>query len=251
MRYLGADMNRSFGETIVLADSDDGVVQIGPLTVDSESIFRGEDGAFDFLIGPISVIEADGTIWTRDSENGIDSVRLARFRDDLATLADGRVGSIYFGDHDYFEILTLVADDDRVHVTFTHPSLEVWDHPVATFTWDRIPAIVEQINNLERALGPLTGCCGACATPALTYSPTPRVVMREFLAEYDYGTGTIRAVVFAPSEVQLVGQYPELVITRPTRHDLLDAAYQALDQVRLDAATTGILRAVIADRTSA
>jgi hypothetical protein len=244
-------MDRSVGTSIVLADSDDGVVRIGPLTVDHESIFRGEDGAFDFLVGPISVIEPDGTTWTRDSGNGIDSLRLGRLRDDLATLEKGRVGSIHTGDHDYFEILTLVADNARVQVTFTHPSLGVWDHPVATFTWDRIPAIIEQINNVERTYGPLTGCCRACGIPTLTYSPTPRVVLREFIAEYDYGTDIMRAVVLAPSEVQLTAQYPELVVTRPTHHDLLDAAYQALDQVRLDAVPTGILSAVIADRTSA
>ena len=244
-------MDRSFGPSIVLADSEDGVVRIGPLTVDHESIFRGEDGAFDFLVGPISVMEPDGTTWTRDSENGIDSLRLARLRDDLATLERSRVGSIHLGDHDYLEILTLVADDDRVQVTFTHPSLEVWDHPVASFRWDRIPAIIEQINNVESTYGPLTGCCGACGIPTLTYSSTPRVVLREFIAEYDNGIDVMRAVVFATSEAQLTAQYPELGITRPTQHDLLDAAYQALDQVRLDAAPTGILGAVIAGRASA
>jgi hypothetical protein len=245
------EVDRSFGPSIVLADSEDGVVRIGPLTVDRESIFRGEDGAFHFLVGPISVIEPDGTTWTRDSANGIDSLRLARLRDDLAALEKSRVGSIHIGDHDYFEILTLVADDDRVQVTFTHPSLAVWDHPVATFPWDRVPAIIEHINNVERTFGPLTGCCGACGTPALTYSSTPRVVLREFIAAYDDGIDVMRAVVFAPSEAQLTAQYPELVITRPAQHDLLDAAYQALDHVRLDAAPTGILGAVIANRASA
>jgi hypothetical protein len=76
-------------------------------------------------------------------------------------------------------------------------------------------------------------------------------VLREFIAEYDYGTDIMRAVVFVPTEVQLTDQYPELVVTRPTQHDLLDAAYQALDQVRLDADPTGILQMVIADRTTA
>ena len=156
--------------SIVFSDSERGALSIGPLYVDPASPFRQADGAHNFIFGPITLVLLGGTRVVRESGNGFDALRFPVFREDLRTLERERSGRVLMGDHDYGQLIELLADgSDAIRVSFSVPVLDVWDLEVATIDWHRIASMIDRIDAVERALGPLTGYCPTCRTPSATY----------------------------------------------------------------------------------
>lgn len=236
----------SFNESIVLCDGPNAVVRIGPLHVDHDIPHRGADGAHLSIFGPFIAITPSRT-YTRQSGNGIDSLRLAQFRRDLHTLNEKRVGGIHLGDHDYHLVFELIAEGDGIQVNFTSPSADIFDREVAFIGWDRIPEILAQIDEIDRLFGPLTGYCEACARPDETYSEST-VASHEFLVSYDVGYDIIRAVIVADSVEQITDLYPELTIELEWPTDLTDSQYENLPRAFATAPPTGILTLILDDR---
>jgi hypothetical protein len=157
--------------SILIAETESGSISIGPLSVDPSLPWRGPNGEHDFIFGPITVVAEDGTRVVRESGNGIDAVRFANLRQDLHMLERERIGTVTFGDHDWFKILKFVArGEDVIHVYLTVPALDLWDGEIMTITWDRISAVIRQVDAVEAAFGALTGCCGACGLHGPTYA---------------------------------------------------------------------------------
>ena len=236
--------------SIVLGHSSAGEICIGPLYVRPDLPYRTPEGGYDFIFGPIVAVADDGTRFVRESGNGIDSLRLAHLRTDLGILERERVGSVHVGDHDYFEILGFVASGEGMQVRFTHPSLDIWDLEITTIGWERASAIVEQIDEVERAFGLLTGCCGACGVPSSTYESSA-TAGHEFLVTYAYDVGELSGVVLADSEESIAALYPELVVARVQAAWIGDDRFRALrdeQRLRLDVPPSGVLSAVVADR---
>ncbi len=102
------------------------------------------------------------------------------------------------GDHDSYDVITFVGDGERnVSVLFSDPSLDLWAMPVTTISIDEVPSLIGQIDEVERVLGPLTGCCDACGEP---WATSPALIAQLCEPRCRTSVSDSSAVVTAPSE---------------------------------------------------
>ena len=147
-----------------------GSIRFGPLTRSS----IGSVSDYDFIDGRISVVDEDGVIETLADRNGIESLALANFRDDLRQLVHARHGVVFFGDHDFGQIVELeVIQPGVIRVLANLASSNRFNVSVGEIAFAAVDEIVDQIDRLESALGPLLGYCGACGVPSHAYYPKP------------------------------------------------------------------------------
>jgi hypothetical protein len=75
---------------------------------------------------------------------------------------------------------------------------------------------------------------------------------RLFLVVYDYGMGGLWGLIWARSEDEILSRYPELVVAQERPKWMTSEDYVQLERTRtydIDEAPTGILNAVVSDRT--
>jgi hypothetical protein len=124
-----------------------------------------------FLAGPISVRQ-DGE-WIRLAErNGIEALALANLRDDIRDLV-AQGGMLYFGDHDYEQMVTIEARDGVFLASVELPSEDRWEIPIQHVTYGGLQRIVEVVDEAEARFGALTEHCG-CGLPQRHWRPISR-----------------------------------------------------------------------------
>lgn len=102
--------------------------------------------------------------------NGIESMALARLREDVDTLLR-RNGSICFGDHDFPLMVWVRRNDGAIEAMTDQPMSDVWDIPLGPMDDDSLRAIIRTVDLAEQRFGPLTGWC--CGEPQATWHPLP------------------------------------------------------------------------------
>jgi NAD(P)-dependent dehydrogenase (short-subunit alcohol dehydrogenase family) len=95
---------------------------------------------------------------------GVEALALAHLRDDLRALLEHEDGEAFFTDHDWCAQVSLVRDGDTVRATVDAPEPDVWDAELPPMPLDRVAALADLVDDLERRYGPLTGHCG-CGAP--------------------------------------------------------------------------------------
>lgn len=144
-----------------------GSIVFGPLT---RGI--GYVGDYDFIDGRITVVDANGIIEILDDRNGIEALALANLRDDLRQLAHAGQGIVFFGDHDFGQIVEMeVIRPGVIRVLANLASLDRFDILVGEIAVDAVDEIIDQIDRVEARFGPLVGYCGGCGIPAHAYYP--------------------------------------------------------------------------------
>lgn len=145
-----------------IGHGDDDYVSFGPLSPD-ESSREGE--TYNFLMGPITVVAPRHQTYRLEDRHGVEPLALAHFRTDLRTLLRAGSGRVFFGDHDFSQIVDLEFVDGELRLRSDLASLDVWEIEVATLTSSEIAATIEQIDRVEERFGPLAGFCGGCGVP--------------------------------------------------------------------------------------
>ena len=143
-----------------------GSVTFGPLVPGG---IPSEVADYDFLMGPVSVVAPGHPPYLLEDRNGVEALALSCFRADLKRLLSEREGRVFFGDHDFGEIVDLECVDGDVRVRSDLPSHDVWEIEVATLGPADIQATIEDIDRIEAAFGPLLGYCGGCGIPQSAY----------------------------------------------------------------------------------
>lgn len=129
-------------------------------------------GTFNFLDGQIEVERFGADAVTIDDKSGLEPAVLARLRSDLRLMIAARNGSLTFGTHDRTMMVELIAiDPELVAVIVDVPQFGLPDTDVATIQMSELPALIEQIDNIEATFGPLVGRCDACGMTASRYIP--------------------------------------------------------------------------------
>lgn len=145
-----------------------GLVVFGPLLPDD---FPSEVAAYSSLMGPITVVAPGHPPYILEDRSGVEPLALSWFRADLKRLLSERKGRVFFGDHDFGQIVDLEYIDGAVRVRSDLASLDVWDIAVATLSPTDIQVTIEDIDRIEAAFGPLLGYCGGCGVPQSAYYP--------------------------------------------------------------------------------
>ena len=140
----------------------------GPLTVRPDD--RSPNGRVNFVAGPIE-LWVDGECKVRlVDRNGIEGLSLRHLREALSSLSQSGQGSAYFGDHDFYELVTLRAHGlGEVAVRANVPSADLWDVDLPDLHDRELDALVAAIDALESEFGDLTGYCEGCGVPPFTY----------------------------------------------------------------------------------
>ncbi len=146
-----------------------GFINCGPLRVND----RTED-SYEFIDGPIHVVDFDGVAHTLDGRNGIDADRLEHLRSDLGLLLDHGHGLVFFGDHDFGQIAELeVVRPDFVRVTANLTQINIFGLFIGELGLSSLHAIVSQVDRIESELGALTGHCKVCGSGFSSYYAKP------------------------------------------------------------------------------
>lgn len=146
-----------------------GSIVFGPLT---RGI--GYISDYDFIDGSIAVVDENGVIETLDDRNGIEARALANFGDDLRQMAQAGHGVVFFGDHDFGQIVELeVMRPGVIRVMANLAALDRFDIFIGEIAIDTLDEIIDQIECIESRFGPLVGYCGGCGTPTHAYFPRP------------------------------------------------------------------------------
>lgn len=126
-----------------------------------------------FLQCPIRVwVGAD--MFDLGGRNGVEGYALANLRENLVSLRRHRRGSFWFGDHDYAMLVLLASfGDDVVHVTVDLPAVDLWGIEMPSMTFEDLVGLVDRVNELEEATGPLIGACEACGAKPPLFSEEP------------------------------------------------------------------------------
>lgn len=147
---------------LMVGDPEGPGITFGPLRVREAD--RSRSG-YAFIEAPIDIRHTTGR-WQMDGRNGIEPLALANLRSDLRSLREARSGRVFFGDHDFSQIVDLAAvNPHQVRVVANSASHDVWDIDLGMLTFSELAAVEAQIDRIELALGPLTGYCGACGIP--------------------------------------------------------------------------------------
>lgn len=140
---------------LIIGDSEGSSVVFGPLS--AKGADRSPTGSFDFIDGPITIRGASGQ-WHLSHRSGIEPLALAQFRDDLGALRAAGKGLVFFGDHDFGQIVELkVTDRGCIHVTANNAADNVFDIEIGEFGWQQVEALMMRIDEIEQRLGSLTG----------------------------------------------------------------------------------------------
>jgi hypothetical protein len=155
--------------TVSIVCPEGGSINFGPLR---KSL--GFTSVYNFLLGPIVVVDATGRAETLDDRSGIEAMALAHFRDDLGQMLEHGQGLVFFGDHDFSQIAELeIIRPNVVRVLANLASLDRFDIAVGELAMSSLNEIVEQINRVESMCGPLTGYCDGCGRPSSGYFSKP------------------------------------------------------------------------------
>ena len=134
----------------------------------------GDVSDYDFIDGRITVVDANDVIETLDDRNGIEALALANFRDDLHQLVQAGQGIVFFGDHDFGQIVEMeVIRTGVIRVLANISSLDRFDVLLGEIIVDDLDEIIDQIDRIESTFGPLVGYCGGCGIPTHAYYPKP------------------------------------------------------------------------------
>ena len=147
------------------------VVTVGPLWVDPTAPWRRDDGAHDFIFGPIVAMSDEGERYERTNENGFEGRALALFRDGLLQLVRNGRGTLDMADHDGWFLTLRAVSADGVAVTFddlrSDPARFGIDFGVMSM--QAVTAVADEITEAEAVLGPFTGYCDGCGEPKSMY----------------------------------------------------------------------------------
>lgn len=151
-----------------LACPNGGAITCGPLTRDASR------QTFDFIAGPIRVEDREGQEFTLADRNGIEALALGHFRTDLQLMLSNGHGVVFFGDHDFSQIVELeVVRPAVVQVVSNLASLDRFDMAIGEIELSALRDVVEQIDRIEMSLGALIGYCRGCGSPSSGYFPKP------------------------------------------------------------------------------
>ena len=129
---------------------------------------------YDFLDGGITVVDATDAVETLDDRNGIEALALANLRDDLRQLAHDGHGIVFFGDHDFGQIVEMeVIRPGVIRLLANLAALDRFDILIGEIAIDALDEIIAQIEHIESRFGALVGYCGGCGRPTHAYYPKP------------------------------------------------------------------------------
>ena len=133
--------------------------------------------SLDFVAGPITVKDRDGTVFTLDDRSGIEALALAHFRSDFRTMLEQGQGLVLFGDHDFSQIAKLeIVRPEAARVTSNLASLDLFDIAVGELPLHRYGTLLSRSTTSNLRLGPLTGYCHGCGAPSSSYFAKPLVI---------------------------------------------------------------------------
>lgn len=153
---------------IVFGDPDGERVEFGPLTTT------------DHHADSVSFIDADLTLRIDDcaplvlKRSGIEALALSHFRTSLRRLVERGRGTVWFGDHDYGQLVEITAQGDGLAAIIVDlPAGDLWDIPLPSMSLQQLLEIAGQVDEIEDRLGRLTGYCEACGEPAEVWASEP------------------------------------------------------------------------------
>lgn len=159
---------QSSGRVLVI-EGPEGAIRFDPLAPDRRE--ATSDAGFDFITSDVFV-SAGTRHWHLSGRNGIEPAALAHLSGDLRTLVANRDGVVFFGDHDYSQLISFTWDTDAIDLRSDLPAEDAWDVALGRIPPDAIAGITDQIEAIERALGPLTGYCAGCGEPSSAWYPS-------------------------------------------------------------------------------
>ncbi len=166
MGHDGFVTERAEPPGVRIGHGDDGYVLFGPLRPDDLS----RDGdTYNFLLGPITVVAPGHEAYRLEDRSGVEPLALAHFRTDLTTLLRVGSGRVFFGDHDFNQIVDLEFVDGQLRLRSDLASLDLWEIDVAMLDTSDVEATIEEIDRVEQRFGPLAGYCGGCGVPKSSY----------------------------------------------------------------------------------
>jgi len=116
----------------------------------------------DSIESPIAINAPSGS-WYLEDRNGIEPDQLAQFRTDLGTLRDTGRGGVFFGDHDFNQIVDLeLLRSNSVHVVANNAADGIFDIEIGEYPASIIEDLIQQVDLIEIKFGPLVGHCKAC-----------------------------------------------------------------------------------------
>jgi len=161
----------SSGRVLVI-EGTEGAIRFGPLAPDRRDAITS--GGFDFLTADVFVSAGHRQL-RLTGRNGIEPASLPQLRSDLDKLIASRDGEVFFGDHDFGQLVSFTWQDDDIMLLSDLPAEDAWDIDLGRIAPDQIAGIAGQIDAIERAFGPLTGYCAGCGEPfAAWYPSTPK-----------------------------------------------------------------------------
>jgi|GEM_PF-5822651 len=149
---------------LCIGDKNKEHVVFGPLTVDEKFC--------NFVMGPIEIKPSgDSNKIIVDNSNGIERSTIAMFRSDLFKLLQNRSGHVFFGNHDYGQIVEMKVEDGFVSVLSEVASLDKFDMNIGKMSFTEIEILTDEINKIEKQIGPLVGHCEGCGEAISRYYP--------------------------------------------------------------------------------
>lgn len=116
----------------------------------------------DSIESPI-VITAPSGNWYLEERNGIEPRALAQFRTDIGTLREAGRGAVFFGDHDFNQIVDLeLLRSNTIHVVANNAADGIFDIKIGEYPVSIIEDLIQQVDLVEKRLGPLVGHCKGC-----------------------------------------------------------------------------------------
>jgi len=79
---------------------------------------------------------------------------------------------VFLRDHDFGQLVSFTWQDDAISLASDLPAEDVWDIDLGRVPPDTIRDITNQIDAIERALGPLTGHRAGCGEPSPAWYPS-------------------------------------------------------------------------------
>ena len=142
------------------------LLAFGDATGDHIGFTLHELDGYSFIRGGIHLVAGDRTVELH-GRSGIEPLALSHLRTDLVLLlSEG--GTVFFGDHDFGQLVELTARSGEFAVAANLPSQDLWDITLPPMRRPSVEALVAVIDEAERRFGRLTAHCG-CGQPSSSW----------------------------------------------------------------------------------